>query len=256
MDLKSLFWQETVQVCCALKTFTGFSHVLIMSYFYYFHHVLMYKAYGCGTVQVWLSSSSLNFSHASIQRYRKTDVLWLSSPCPVRLLVVPSKGSSMLTTQGAGLTEQNHSFTLLNTYSQCNYPATTHTSPWCPMLRAEAMPFSWAGGGSSVEHVPVVIVAVMFCCGDQRSVFVSHLGEKVELWCRDLPWLLLIDLPRLLHLLCASGHPFSLVTYLIMIAAGFAALCHYGFLREHFSVRQVISFYMSGNNDLVSSVFQ
>lgn len=49
------------------------------------------------------------------------------------------------------------------------------------MLHVEVMPFSWVGGGSLVEHVPEVMVAIMACCGDQRSVFVSNLGEKVEL---------------------------------------------------------------------------
>lgn len=36
MNFKSLVWQETVQVCCALKTPTGLSPVLIIPYFYYF----------------------------------------------------------------------------------------------------------------------------------------------------------------------------------------------------------------------------
>lgn len=80
----------------------------------------------------------------------------------------------------------------------------------------------------------------MVRCGDQHSV--SHLGEKVELCCKDLPWPLLIVLPRLPCLLYAGGHPFSLVTHIIMIAAGFAAVPHYCFLCEHFSVRQFISY--------------
>lgn len=52
MNLKSLVWQETVKVLFALKTFTGLSPGLIIPYFYYFHHALIYKAYGCSTVQV------------------------------------------------------------------------------------------------------------------------------------------------------------------------------------------------------------
>ena len=69
-------------------------------------------------------------------------------------------------------------------------------------------------------------------------MFLSHVGEKVQLCCKDLPWPLLLVLPRLLHLLWAGGHPFSLVTRIIMIAAGFAAVSHYCFLCERFSVRQ------------------
>lgn len=51
MNFKSLVWQEIVQIRFALKTFTGLSPGLIIHYFYYFHHALIYKAYGCGTVQ-------------------------------------------------------------------------------------------------------------------------------------------------------------------------------------------------------------
>lgn len=101
----------------------------------------------------------------------------------------------------------------------------------------------------------MVMVTFMVCFGDQHNVFVSHLGEEVKLCSKDLTWPLLIVLPRLLHLLCAGGHPFSIVTNVITIAARFAAVSHYCFLCEHFSARQFISFYMSGKNDLVSSVF-
>lgn len=53
MNLRSLVWQETVQVRCALKTFTGLSPGLIVPYFYYFQSCInIYKAYGCGSVQV------------------------------------------------------------------------------------------------------------------------------------------------------------------------------------------------------------
>lgn len=76
------------------------------------------------------------------------------------------------------------------------------------MPHAERIPFSWAGGGSWVKHVAVVVVASMVHCRDQHSVFVSHLGEKVESCCKELPLPLLIHLPRLLHLLCAGSHPF------------------------------------------------
>lgn len=34
-------------------------------------HVWIYKAHGCGTVQVWFNSSSHNFSHISNQRYEE-----------------------------------------------------------------------------------------------------------------------------------------------------------------------------------------
>lgn len=98
------------------------------------------------------------------------------------------------------------------------------------MPHAERIPFSWAGGGSWVKHVAVVVVASMVHCRDQHSVFVSHLGEKVESCCKELPLPLLIDLPRLLHLLCAGSHSFLLVTHIITTAAGFAAVSHYCFL--------------------------
>lgn len=65
MNLKSLVWQETVRVHFALKTFIGLSSGLIIPYFYYFHNALIYKAYGCGTVQAWLSSLSPNFTRAA-----------------------------------------------------------------------------------------------------------------------------------------------------------------------------------------------
>lgn len=72
----------------------------------------------------------------------------------------------------------------------------------------------------------------------------------------DLPEPSHTVLPQLLHLLCAGSHPFSLVTPLIIIAAGFAAVAYYCFLCERFAMRRYISSYMSGKNGLVSSVFQ
>lgn len=72
----------------------------------------------------------------------------------------------------------------------------------------------------------------------------------------DLPEPSHTVLPQLLHLLCAGSHPFSLVTPLIIIGAGFAAVAYYCFLCERFAMRRYISSYMSGKNGLVSSVFQ
>lgn len=52
-------------------------------------------------------------------------------------------------------------------------------------------------------------------------------------------------IPRLLHLLCAGSHPFSLVTHVIKAAAASTATSHYCVPWERFSVRQFISFYVS-----------
>lgn len=83
MNLKSLVWQETVQIHFALKTFTGLSPGLIIPYFYYFHHALIYKAHGCGTVQVWLGSLSLTCCDAA-SGVRGMMSWWFSWPCPAR----------------------------------------------------------------------------------------------------------------------------------------------------------------------------
>lgn len=177
--------------------------------------------------------------------------LWLSSPWPAGLMVGPSMDGSTLTIQGAGFNRAKSQ--LYSPEYLVNAIIQPTLTPLHNVLRCVQK--GWTGDGSCVEHVPAVVVAFVVCCMGQHSGFVSHLGEKVELSCKDLTSPLLVVLPRLLHLLCADGHPLSLVAHIIMIAAGFAAVSHC-FLSKHFSVRQFISFYVSGKNYLLSSVFQ
>lgn len=149
------FGKKQCKLIFALKTFTGLSTGLIIPYFYYFHHALIYKAHGCGTVQVWLSSLSLNFSHAA-SGTKGMMSWWFSWPCPARLMVVPSTEGSVLTMQGAEFTEQTHNFTLLKYLSTLlEYLNSMQLSSQCSHLSLMTYVLwrGWAGGGKVGLHL-------------------------------------------------------------------------------------------------------